>query len=321
VTAAALAALLAGCSPNARWVAVTGDADGTVVTLDGTGATVDTFRVATAPAMANRVAYGRDGASLLVLSAAPPASLLRMQRDGGRVLSSYGLEDPGAAFLLDHKGRRAFVARGPVVEAIWLADGTRLRVLDVCRDASVALVPFHEARRLFVICRQGEVTEVDTRLETVLRTNTPSEDAREQCDATGGALSSNGSILFVMCRDPGRILYLDRVTLTVLGTMELDAPGGTFLASEGRGVVLSEDTLLLVDLARRTVTARIALSAPARDMVAAADGRLLVLVGHERTSQILAFDPATTALTPFASFGSPMQSLSAWPEATPVFNW
>ena len=312
---------LAACSPPARWYAVAGEVDGTVITLDGLGVPVDTFQVATDPAAALHVRYGRDGTSLVVLTSAAPPSLLRMQRDGGRVLASYGLAAPGRDFLLDRKGRRAFVARGNVVEVIWLADGTRSRVLETCGAETVALVPFHAADRLFAICRDGIIAEIDTRLETVLRASPPREDRGGDCRARGGALSGSGALLLVACDAPSRLLFIDRVTLAVLRAMDLDGPAGPVIASGARGVMLSGDMLLLLDLRVGTVASRLPLPGQAHAMTATADGQLTVLVGDERTSTVIRVDAATGAIHPLTTFDRPMRTVAAWPEATPVFNW
>ena len=314
---AAVAAV--GCAPDARWIAVTGDGTGRIVTVAADG-TSDTLLVAADSATPNQVQFGRDGWSLFVLSAADPPSILRTRRPDGRVLASFGLLDVAQLFVLDGKGRRAFVARGSILEIVQLADGTRSRTLTVCSRRAAALVPFEATSRMFVICTDDVVAEIDTRLQTVLRT-TPIDDPHAPCDPAGASMSDNGALLFVSCAASKQILYLDRVTLVTLTRLTLGEPGGRLVVSGGRGIALAAEQLLLLDLRRRAVTAAVRLPAAGRDLAVTADGRLLILAADEREARLLVYDLTASTLVELVRFDSPMRSLTSWPEATPVFNW
>jgi hypothetical protein len=134
-------------------------------------------------------------------------------------------------------------------------------------------------------------------------------------------MSDNGTLLFVSCAASKQILYLDRVTLVTLTRLTLGEPGGRLVVSGSRGIALSAEQLLLLDLRRRAVTAAVRLPAAGRDLAVTADGRLLILAADEREARLLVYDLTASTLVELVRFDSPMRSLTSWPEATPVFNW
>jgi hypothetical protein len=295
--------LLAGCSPAPQWVAVAGG-DGAALLLFSP----DLSRTDTIPLhgelrpgeLVLDHGFAADGNSLFVLlshadGALGGGALLRVPRAGGgsaqRELLTSGT--PRALAVLP-TGREVLVAATMERDSLTAdllqfvpVDGTaRGARVPVCPGELRGTVPFDVLHELYVVCAGDAVAEVDTELRVAVRTvdlpGTGQEAAEARCDPTAVGLSANGTLVFVLCRSSGQLLYLDRVRLTVLDSVEVGS-GGTALAltpGRDRGLIArtGHDELLIVDFRRRAVTHRVELAAP-RDPVVSSDGKWAYVLG------------------------------------------
>ena len=244
------------------------------------------------------VAFAPDGASLWVTVASDSAAaLLRVRRQDGRAVERLPLAGVPVVVRILSDARAVLVAGVPAGERqnesgeprgiVHFIPTTRADEpvrLAVCDGEVRDVVPLDALHRLYVICEGDAVAEVDTELRIVIRTvSLAPETGTGACGAGAGGRSANGTVILVLCERTGRLLYLDRVRLSPLDSVELGAGARGMVQTPGWREAFvaqpAEGSLLIVDLGRRQVRAEVAMPSPAIPTVSS-DGRWAYGVGE-----------------------------------------
>ena len=277
--------LLAACSPAPRWVAVAGDGAATILLYTADLSRADTLSLQAAidtSETVRDVAFAPDGASLWVSVASDSAgALLRVRRQDGRAVERMPLAGVPTVVRVLPDARAVLVAvagepRGAVHFLPTTSAGDPLR-LAVCDGEVRDVAPLDALNRLYVICEGDAVAEIDTQLRIVIRTVPLAAEAETRtCGAGAAGRSANGTVIFVLCEATGRLLYLDRVRLLPLDSVELGAGARGMVQTPGWREALvvrpAEGSLLIVDLGRRKVRAQVEMPGPTIP-TASSDGR------------------------------------------------
>jgi DNA-binding beta-propeller fold protein YncE len=143
------------------------------------------------------------------------------------------------------------------------------RQMTVCNEPIMGVTPFGVRDRAYAVCGESTLVEIDSKLEIVVRSAavTPADSRNEPACRTGAvATSPSGSVVYVLCRDSGMLLYIDRHTLTAFDSVDVSAGGHDMVLVPGgrRAVVTRPDAheLVVVDLREREVVSRVHLEAP-----------------------------------------------------------
>ena len=323
--------LLAACSPAPRWVAVAGDGAATILLFSADLSHADTISLQSAldtTETVRDVAFAPDGASLWVTVASDSAgALLRVRREDGRAVERLPLAGvPTVVSVLpDARAVLAAVAGEPRGAVHFLPttsadDPVRLAV---CGGEVRDVVPLDALNRLYVICEGDTVAEVDTELRITIRTVPLAADAETgTCGAGAGGRSANGTVIFVLCEATGRLLYLDRVRLSPLDSVELgvgvsgmvQTPGW----SEAFTVRPAGGRLLVVDLGRRRVRAEVEMPHPTLPS-ASGDGRWAYGVGN---GALFRLDVGRAAVDTTVEVPDWAARVAVWPGyRSPVMRW
>jgi len=195
--------------------------------------------------------------------------------------------------------------------------------LAVCGGDVRDVVPLDALNRLYVICEGDTVAEVDTELRITIRTVPLAADAETgTCGAGAGGRSANGTVIFVLCEATGRLLYLDRVRLSPLGSVELGAGVRGMVQTPGWSEALivrpAGDRLLVVDLGRRRVRAEIEMPHPTLPS-ASGDGRWAYGVGK---GALFRLDVGRAAVETTVEVPDWAARVAVWPGyRSPVMRW
>jgi DNA-binding beta-propeller fold protein YncE len=228
-----------------------------------------------------------DGAAILAggSTGAQSGMVVWLRRSERRVVVEHSTAGPVSVVSLDREGGEALVlTAGASARLSFLSTGqlAETRSLPVCSEP-VALSFTREGDRAYVTCRPGSVVEVDPRLEMVVQTALVGADSGRGCGAGRGALSANGTLLYVPCAASGQILYLDRVTLRPWDSVFVARGVGSLaITPEALAVALLPDSnrLALVDLRRKHRLASVSLARNPVDVALSASGRqAFVLAG------------------------------------------
>lgn len=229
-----------------------------------------------------------DGAALLVGGSTGPQSgmIAWLRRSDRRVVVQRPTAGPVPALSLDREGGEALVlTAGPNASLSFRSAGqlVQTRSLAVCPHP-VALSFTREGDRAYLTCRPGSVAEVDPRLELVVQTTLVGADSGRACGAGRGALSGNGTLLFVPCSASGQILYLDRVTLRPWDSVYVGRGVGPLAVTQaGVAVALlpGSSRIVLVDLRGKRRLASLSLTPSPVDVALSASGRLAFVLGAD----------------------------------------
>lgn len=230
-----------------------------------------------------------DGASVLAGGSTGPRSgmLAWLRRADRRVVVQRPTAGPVAVVSLDREGRVALsLSAGDSARLSFRSTGqlAPTRNLPSCAEpVAMSLTP--ESDRVYVVCYPGAVVEVDPRLEMVVQTAWVSADSGTSCGAGRGALSANGTLLYVPCAASGQILYLDRATLRPWDSMFVARGlGALAVTPQATAVALlpDSDRVALVDLRRKRRLASLPLAPNPVDVTLDAGGRLAVLLAAGR---------------------------------------
>jgi hypothetical protein len=185
----------------------------------------------------------------------------------------------------------------------------------VCGAPVRSIVAFQAQGRLYVACADGEIVELDQRLGIVVRRwaiapappvgdsavgSVPSAGsvarslsvsdslvgrdraAPQACDPSDLALSRNETVLFVLCRGSGRLVYLDRARLAPLDSMTVGEGVGRLIRPPSGGWLLvlgiNPSRALRVDPRRHDVIARLDLPGVPQNGALGADGSTAFIV-------------------------------------------
>jgi len=220
---------------------------------------------------ASAVQFGLDGATLyLALHGGGDATVLRVARVTGNVLGRQSLPEDSLTGLWPLRDGHTLVASGTTTLRFLPADlsNTGHRIA-VCDEPITGVTAFGVRDRAYAVCGESTLVEIDRKLEIVVRSASllpvDSSDGAS-CGAGGVATSRSGSIVYVLCRQTGMLLYIDRLTLTPFDSVDVGASGHDMvLVPGGRRAVItrpSANELVVVDLHDREVESRVHLEAP-----------------------------------------------------------
>lgn len=309
---------MTGCAPGPRWIAVATRGGG-MLFFDGGLQPAGSARLPLDPVALESTG---DGASILVGGAAGSGSgmLAWLRRADGRVMVRQSTTTPITVVSLDREGRIALaLTSGADARLSFLSAGRLVltRSLPLCAEP-VALSYPREGDRAYVTCHPGAVVEVDPKLEIVVQTALVAADSGRACGAGRGALSANGTLLFVPCAASGQILYLDRVTLRPWDSVFVARGlGALAVTPEGVGVALvpDSDRVILVDLRRKSRLASVALASNPTDVMLSASGRLAVLLAAGRGGEgaLAEVDTRNGAILARAAIPGGGRAVHVWP--------
>lgn len=272
-----------------------------------------------------------DGASILAAGSTDSQSgvLAWLRRADGRVMVRQPTATPVTVVSLDREGRVALaLTAGPAARLSFLSAGSLAptRTLPLCHHPVAVSVP-REGDRAYVTCYPGAVVEVDPRLEIVVQTTFVAADSGRACGAGRGALSANGTLLFVPCTGSGQILYLDRVTLRPWDSVFVARGLGPLAVTpDGVGVALlpDSDRVTLVDLRRKSRLVSVSFASNPTDVTLSADGRLAVLLAAGRGGEgaLAELDTRSGAMLARVTIPGGGQVVHVWPGLRePRMHW
>lgn len=185
------------------------------------------------------------------------------------------------------------------------------------------------AEDVFAVCDGDTLVEIDRNLRTRVRVaSVPGDSAGTACGASDVAMSSTGTVLFVLCGTTGTILYLDHLTLDPIGGVTVGVGGRRITRTpDGQYVtVLRPDDreVVLVDVRRRAITGRVATRHPPTDAAANSDSRTVFVTAGSAGAPgtLLEIDLATGAVLAETETVTAPVSVSVWPgEESPVMRW
>lgn len=339
----AAAVLLGACTTPSRRIAVTSGDDGAILLFDAGLTHVDTLRLS--ERFPDRTPVGAwlapDGSTLYAAHRSPAAgALVRARVADGAILDrvDFFAGAPVVVYPL-YDGRTVLAAtQAPTAggsQALLHFLGSDLSAqsepIPVCATGIRGLATVRSTDRVYALCEGDVLVDLDRRLRTLVRSVTlrsgdPAADPA--CDARAVAVSSNGSIVFVLCTRTGWIRYLDRVTLEPIDSLEVGIGADSWARSpDGRYAVIlrpAEREIVVADLRRRMITGRPAPDDTPHAVTVGADSRSAFVAAGDRGSRgsIVEIDLASgTIVREHASAAHPV-ALSAWPgEESPVMRW
>lgn len=309
---------LASCSPEPRWIAVAGDQS--VLLLDGRLQSTGTLAL---PARSTALESTADGSGILVGADTETQSgiITWLRRADGAELLHQRLGGPIRGLSLDREGRRVFVLSEGAGGGLTILQADRLteeRAIPVCPEP-VSLTFSPDGDRAYVTCRPGAVAEVDPKLQIVLRSRLVGADSGRACGAGRGALSANGTLLYVPCAGTGQLLYLDRVTLRPWDSVSVGAGAAvTVVTPSALAVTLlpDSDRVVLVNLRSKALVAMVATPPNPVDVALSAGGRLAFVVTAGRDGAqgaVLELDAQTGAELGRAAIPPGAGAVYVWP--------
>jgi hypothetical protein len=340
--AAIVLAVTAACTAPSRRVAVTSGADGTVVVFAGDLRTADTVPLSEdGPGRRIGASLAYDGTTLFAASATAAAGAVeRIRLADGAMLERVDFY-AGTPTLVHplFDGRTVMVA---TVERSGLAVRSTLHFLGldlssqtspvpVCDTPVLGLATVRPNDRVYLLCDGDRLVEIDRRLRTLVRTvDLPAPAAPDQspCGASDVGIASTGSIVFVLCGESGRLLYLDRVTLEPLDSLDVGYAGILLARTpDGQYVVITRPgnkEVVVADVRRRTIVGRIPTEYDPLAVVAGADSRTAFIATGPPNApgRLLRIDlPSASVSADVPTVPMPV-TVSAWPgEESPVMRW
>lgn len=305
------------CSPAPRWIAV-GVADRRLLQFDARLRPTGELPLTSSPVALESTG---DGASILVGEASEESGTVEwLRRANGAPVLQAAEAGPVRAMALDREGRRLFVlTAGERASLVTRRAGSLRgeRFMSICPDP-VSLVFTSDGDRAYVTCRPGAVVELDPRLGIAVRTVFVGADSGRACGAGRGALSHNGTLLFVPCARTGQVLYLDRVTLAPWDSVSV-GPGATVLSVTPGAVAVTllsdSDRVALVSLRSKTSVATLTAPNPV-DVALSADGSVAYVAASGRNGAagvLLAIDTRTGTERGRATLPPGARAVYVWP--------
>lgn len=318
---------IVACAPAPRWIAVA-SGDGDLRFFDGDLRPVVTWRLDARP-MA--LESSGDGLAVLVGSEAgrEPGTITWLRRRDGATVLRRELAGPVRGLWLDRTGRSVVALVGGGSGGLRIHEGNRLtelRAVPICPEP-VSLVFAPDGDRAYVTCRPGAMVEVDLGLGIVVRSAWLGADSGRACGAGRGDRSANGTLLYIPCALTGRLLYLDRATLTPWDSVSVGAGVAVTAVTPGAVAVTvfpEADRVALVNLRTKTPVAAVAVSHPL-DVALSADGRLAFVVGAGRDGPggaLVKIDTRTGTDLGRVALPSGARAVYVWPgRREPRMSW
>jgi DNA-binding beta-propeller fold protein YncE len=301
-------------------------------------ATADTIGVAAALLPGERITHlvsdaSGSGSHALAVGDTAGAIITVRHRDG-RVLERIGLEGVPTAVAMHPDGHTLMVATSPGTAETQERSTLHFIPLDAARTAAQAelcdrparaMVPFRDLDRLYVACEGGDLAELDLRLRTQIRTvrfAEPQDHMSEPCRPAGAGLSSNATLIYVLCGETGTLLYFDRARLTLFDSLVVGggASGLAMTPNRHQAVVTRPraNEVAILDLRGRRVADRAAFGAPSSSSVSS-DGRWAYVIGDEG---VLRVDLREMRLLAQPGLGTRATAVAVWPGHTsPIMRW
>ena len=345
----ALSLSLAACSPPAHWIAAASE-DTQAIKLFKSDLSLD-HEISLAArdfgdARILTAVFARDGASFYVADSRPSGSYLSLiRRSDGRVLVRRELT-PGLTprTLTPTPGARTLIVTaspvpGTGASAILLLSADSLDErsrIEPCEGYAETMVLLPDMHRGYTRCHGGKATvvEVDLALGRLVRAvdldqGASLAPATSQCGSGGIALSTSGNILLIPCSTSGMLLYLDRMTLEVLDSIPVGRGAHQIAVSPRRPVALvtspDSSAVVLIDLARRSVIARIATPGSASAVAVSGDGKMgyVLLPGADsKPGTLIRLDIRARTILNTVTVDPGTRSLTVWPGRwSPAMWW
>jgi DNA-binding beta-propeller fold protein YncE len=338
VAGAAFLLAVTACSAPPRRLAVAGE-DGTVLVYHADLRVADTLTVSGGELLGGWL--GADGSTIyLAQRTANAGSLARARRTDGVMLDRLDFYRgvPGLVRVLPD-GRTVIAVTGdsapntPAPSTLHFLGpdlATLAEPVLVCDGAARGVTTEKTTDRLFVLCNGDVVSEIDRKLRRfVRRVSVPGDSLSPRCDATDIAVSSTGAIVFVLCGNSGELRYVDRLTFTLLSSLDVGDTGTSMARSpDGRYMLIirpAAHEVVITDVRRRTVLARIETSGTPVTTTVGTDSRTAYVVIHPfegAAARVLKIDIHDLRVVGEASAPHAPRSVSVWPGAdSPVMRW
>jgi len=344
----ALVLSLAACSPPAQWIAVTGE-DAREMVLFKSDLSVQHVTPLAASdfggASTLTAVFARDGASFYVAHTGSSGSYLSLiRRSDGRVLGRRDFS-PGLTprtLMLTRDARTLIVTASPAtggrvgtISLLFSDSFIERSRIEPCRGHPVGLAVLPDLDRGYTRCHGDEATviEVDVALGRVANTMALDQGAglaphARRCGPGGIALSPSGNVLLIPCSASGSLLYLDRLTLQVLDSIPVGVGAHHIAAAPRDPVALvtfpDSNAASLIDLARRSIIARIITPGNPGAVDISGDGRMgyILCGGESEPRTLLMFDLRTQDIENTVRMAPGSQTLTIWPgKWSPTMRW
>ena len=335
---AAFLLLVTACSAPPRRVAVAGE-DGTVLVYHADLRVADTLTVGGGELLGSWL--GTDGSTIyLAQRTANAGSLARARRADGVMLDRLDfyrgvpglvrvLPDGRTVIAVTHESAPDTPARS-TLHFLGPDLATLAEPVTVCDGAARGVATEKTTDRLFVLCNGDVVSEIDRKLRRFVRRLTvPNDSLSPRCEATDIAVSSTGSIVFVLCGNSGELRYVDRLTFALLSSLDVGGTGTSMARSpDGRYILVLRPAarqVVIADVRRQSVLARIETSGTPTTATVGTDSRTAYVVIHPfegAAARVLKIDIHALRVVGEASAPRTPRSVSTWPGAdSPVMRW
>lgn len=335
--------VLGACTTPSRRIAVTSGDDGTILLFDAGLSRADTLRLSDAfPDRSTAGAWlAPDGSVLYAAYRSPTAgALVRARVADGAILDRvdffagapvivYPLYD-GRTVLAATEARSAGGSQ-TLLHFLGSDLSAQSEPIPVCPTGIRGLATARTIDRVYALCEGDVLVDLDRRLRTLVRSvplDSGDPFAGAGCDARAVAVSSNGSIVFVLCARTGTIRYLDRVTLEPVDSLAVGVGAESWARSpDGQYAVILrplDREIVVADLRRRTITGRPVPSYTPRAVTVGSDSRSAYVATGDGASggSIIEIDLASGAIVGEHGSAARPVTLSAWPgEESPVMRW
>jgi hypothetical protein len=281
-----------------------------LLVFDGDLAAADTVRFMAPP---GDLAFGPDGAGIALLLELGPGkfSAVLVPRRGGFTSVSAPFAGGARQLVFSRGGGELYLlvagARGglSVVDLATLAERRRL---EVCPDP-LELGLMRDGRRAFILCRPGEIAEIDLALGILVR----KEPLEGSCGARSFFLSSSETALLVWCA-AGKLLFLDRVSMVPFDSLAGEPGEAMLVALRGgrtAGVIYRDPPrIALIDVSARRFAGGVSLQDTVGVVAVSAGGRFLYLAAGGR---LLRLDVSRVAIDRSAKLQGRPAGLALWP--------
>lgn len=284
---------------------------------------------------------GSDGTTLyLALQSSDGAVVARVARLTGSTLGLQILPRDSITGMWLLPDARTLVVAAVTNQPSGIRQGTlRLLPADVadtgpavraCSGSVAGFTSLGRRGRAYAGCDMDTIVEIDITLGLAVRTVGVSADPASQatCGTTDVASSPNGTIVYVLCREAGTLLYLDRLTLTALTEVDVGVgASAVVLTPDGRRAIVTRppsSEVVVVDLRRREVRSRVIIP-DVRRAVIGSESRYAYTVSTGRGSQpgrLAHIDLENGLLLTERAISATASLLSLWPATgTPHMRW
>jgi DNA-binding beta-propeller fold protein YncE len=200
----------------------------------------------------------------------------------------------------------------------------------LCDTSALGIAAARAAGDIFVLCGGDTIVELDRKLHTRMRIASvvAGDSMGHPCGATDVALSSTGTVVFVLCGSTGTVLYLDHLTLESIASLAVGTGGQQIArAPDGQHVIVLRPAareIVVLDVRRRVITGRVTTRHTPRAVATDSDSRSAFVATGDGTDPgtLLKVDFATgTVVGETTTVAMPI-TVSTWPgEESPVMRW